>query len=210
MKKSNTIALILPSGKVDFKIPPFSLLFLSYGLKKEGYNVNLYHIQDEEIDSAVDEIIKTKPMFAGFSVITGLPTYYASEMSEQIKKKSDIPVVWGGIHTSLLYKQCLNEKYIDFVVIGEGEETIVELADAIKKDKDYSHIKGIGYKLNQEPFINRPRSLKRDISDYKMDIDAINWSDYIHESDTMYNGKIVRTRELGYYSSRGCRHNCSF
>ena len=52
--------------------------------------------------------------------MTGMQTQHSAEFSKKIKKGSDIPMLWGGIHPSLLPEQCIKEDYIDYVICGEG------------------------------------------------------------------------------------------
>ena len=50
-----------------------------------------------------------------------------------------LKIVFGGTHPTIMPKQTLENKYVDIVVRGEGEETILELAKLIEKDKDYEN-----------------------------------------------------------------------
>ena len=58
------------------------------------------------------------------------------------------PVVWGGIHPSLLPAQTLENEDIDIIVQGEGEETFLELVQALDGKQPLSTVKGIWYKEN--------------------------------------------------------------
>src|SRR3989339_5750 len=134
-------------GVEDTTRPPSGLLYLGNSLKKAGYEVTVFHIVENEIDETVEKIINLKPSYVGFSVFTGYPCYTSSIMSKKIKERnSNIPVIWGGIHPSLTPEECLKEKFIDLVVIGEGEETILELSQELLGNHNYENIKGIGYK----------------------------------------------------------------
>lgn len=60
-----------------------------------------------------------------------------------------IKVIVGGQHPTLLPEEMLDYQEIDFVVRGEGEETVAELLDALRADaSDYSPIKGLSFRLD--------------------------------------------------------------
>ena len=100
---------------------PLGILSVGSAIKRAGLEVKLINITEREISKTAEEIIKLKPEFVGISVMTGIQTRHSSELSKKIKEiDRKLPIVWGGIHPSLLPEQCLHEDYIDFVVMGEG------------------------------------------------------------------------------------------
>lgn len=208
MKKE--IVLVMPYKLIELKIPPFSLLYLSASLKRAGFKTRIVHCPDTKIKECIDDILRADPLFVGFSVLTGLPIKYAVIMSREIKKRgADIPIVWGGVHPSILPDQCLNEDYIDYVVVGEGEKTIVELANSLSKQKDLKKIVGLGFKENNKPYLNPARPLEKNINKFRLDLE-FDFAPYITHRLENKEGKKIEIRSLGYYSSRGCPHNCSF
>ncbi|HLD29948.1 MAG TPA: cobalamin-dependent protein, partial [bacterium] len=72
--------------------------------------------------------LEEKPLAVGLSVTTGLQIAYALEISRAVKRfDADIPVIWGGIHPTLLPEQTVARDCIDIVVKGEAEYTFPEL-----------------------------------------------------------------------------------
>lgn len=59
-----------------------------------------------------------------------------------------VPIIWGGIHASLLPEQTLANPYVDVVVVGEGEETFPELVKALESGTSLSNVCGLSYKEN--------------------------------------------------------------
>lgn len=182
---------------------PLGILYVGGTLKKSGFGVNVYHIASDEIDSIVEEVVAAKPLFIGFSTLTGKTIRGTTDMSKEIKKRApSIPIVWGGVHPSLLPQQCLANEFIDFVIIGEGEVTAVELARALAKENNFERIKGIGYKNNGKIFINPARELIQDIDSYRIDWSLIDFNKVVY-----YNyGK----KSINYVTSRGCPFACNF
>lgn len=208
---SSLIYLVVPQKKDDPIVPPFAAMFLSFVLKKEGFQIRVLHIHEEQIDASVKEIIKHKPLFVGFSVFTGIYTLYAAQMSQQIKTLApEIPIVWGGVHPSLLPEQCIQEKYINYLITFEGEEAIVEFAHALQKDKSIKDILNVAYKDANGTHINPKRPLIKDLDAYRLDFDAVNIEDYIIKNKEIIDNKEVMLRTIGYYGSRGCVFDCAF
>ena len=207
------IYLIQVDYSKDFscEILPLGILACGSALKKAGYEVELIHCTENEIEKKIDKIVNNSPLFVGFSVITGIQTLHSAIMSKEIKKKIDVPIIWGGIHPSLLPEMCLKEDYIDFVVIGEGEETIIELAQKLEGGQPIEEVKGIGYKKNNgegsTPKINPKRPFIEDLNQYRVNYDLIDMKSHLLEfkkQDKEYK------RIVAYKSSRGCPFSCGF
>jgi len=185
-------------------VPPYGILYVGSSLKRAGYNVVLHHIPSSLIREEARKIADEKPLFAGFSVFTGFPASASVKMSEMLKAiNPDIPIVWGGVHPSAMPEQCLKEKSIDYVVMGEGEETAVELAECIEKCSGFSDIKGLGWKHEGRIFINPPRPFINDLDHFLVDWGITDPERYV---ETSIDGKRIFT----FISSRGCRGTCGF
>lgn len=199
------IALVrINSSEFRREFPPFGLLYIGYALKKVGFDVEVFHCTPEEMSKVAKRIIKKDPIFVGFSVVIGKQVKWSIEMSKLIKSMSDIKIVWGGPHPTLTIELCLKEKYVDVVIIGEGEKTAGELAKALKNNKDLKYVKGIGYKKGDKIIINECRPLLN-MDECKMDWDLVNIKDYLR-SNINWGCKRV----IGYVTSRGCPFNCGF
>ncbi|MFA7398137.1 MAG: radical SAM protein [Candidatus Bathyarchaeia archaeon] len=85
----------------------------------------------------------------------------AFEVAATIKGVSrDIVVVLFGLHPSSQPKECLLNIDVDFVVVGEPEETIAELVDALAEKKtDFTSITGLGYKNNGKLIFTSKRTV---------------------------------------------------
>lgn len=213
-KAHKSVVLVKVNRPSDMHVPPLGIMYLGDALKKEGYRMRIFHIS-EYMGQRYDDIVRNikkylgiildeRPLFVGFSVLTGVGIKSAVALSQMIKKSSDIPVIWGNVHTSLLPEQCLREDYIDIVCIGEGEETIVELARAIEKKGKLEGIAGIGYKdENNNIIINDRRDFIKDLDRYETDWSLINIEDYLTPD-------MGFKRTLRIIASRGCPYNCSF
>jgi anaerobic magnesium-protoporphyrin IX monomethyl ester cyclase len=114
---------------------------------------------------------------------------------------SEIPVIVGGAHASALPAEVLKSPYIDYVIIGEGEQTLPELIDCLAEGRDSSHMRGIAFKSSGEVAIN-PRGEFID----NLDILPLPARDLLEPS--WYGvGKAACAMLL---TSRGCPQRCSY
>jgi len=194
-------------GDVDRKHIPLGILYVGSNLKKQGYNVQLHHILPKEIDITAKNISHGKPLWIGFSVLSGMTTYWSAIASRKFKMLCpDIPIVWGGHHATLCAKECLEEDYVDIVIKGEGELTSLELSEALLDPKaDMEHlknVKGISFKTNQKEVIhNQDRNLIENLDTLPLDFSLLNMDSYINKENR---------RIISFFSSRGCPFNCAF
>ena len=141
----NTIHLIniappFRFGMTNVTFPPSGILYVGGYLKKHGYEVKIHNVHYKSIEQVAAKIADdTSTLFAGFSVKTGKQVTYSALMCKYLKElKSDLPIVWGGIHPSLMPNECLEYDFVDYVVIGEGEITALELAEFLSKKTNIS------------------------------------------------------------------------
>ena len=116
--------------------PPYSILFIADYLIKQNVNVKIFDLRFDSLHQVKNAISNNEPEYIGVSVMTGPQIYYALKICESIKKEfKKIKIVWGGIHSTILPTQTLQNKLIDFVIRGEGERSYYELVSGKKKVK---------------------------------------------------------------------------
>jgi radical SAM superfamily enzyme YgiQ (UPF0313 family) len=204
---NNKVLLIKICPPGGARILPMSLLYIGGALKKKNYAVEIIHLEAGEADPVklAGEIASRKPLFAGFSVITADPMKKLAQICRQIKKTApSLPVVWGGIHPTLLPEQCLSEPYIDIIVRGEGEEAVIDLADALSSGKPLDNIQNAGFKdKNGKLTLNPERPFLKDLDKYTMDFSLVDMERYIYPFQKM-------KRVIDFVTSRGCPFECAF
>lgn len=197
----------LKKGKEEFLLP-ISLLTVAAPLVKAGFSVKIIDQRiEEDWRKTLLEQISKEPLFVGFSVMTGLQILHALEASQIVKEKSKIPVVWGGVHPSLLPEQTLVNNLVDIVVIKEGEETLLDLAQRIKSNQSLDEVLGIAYKKDGQIKVNPERPF--------IDLNTLPDIPYHLVEFEKYIKKISYTsgkpgREIVLFTSRGCPHRCGF
>jgi len=182
---------------------PLGMLYLGHSLKRAGYRVEAFHVEESQIDALLAEIDLTDAIFAGVcSVLTGFSLGCAISLSRKLKKiQSELPVVWGGVQPTAIPEVCLANDFVDAVGMGDGEDLIVEIAKALEGSLDPAKVKGLAYRDEQGRIrVNERRALKRDLDEYAADYSLIDLNDYIFEG--RISGLIM--------SSRGCPYGCAF
>ena len=130
---------------------------------------------------------------------------WGAMIAEEVKKVNEHAIViLGGVHGSFEYENILkNNKAIDIVAIGEGEETMVELVDSIYEkgmDTDVlSKVKGIAFRKGQDDIVVTQGR------EYIQDLDSLPYPLYELLSNQITDNVMIRV-----ITSRGCSNNCSF
>ena len=146
--------------------------------------------------------IKSNPLCVGVTSLTGKQILSSLEVAEIVKKHSSIPVVWGGVHPTLLPEETIKDSLVDILIEGEGDISFYELLKKLSSNASIGDIPGIWYKDNGK--IKRgPPPLPVDIKKLPpIPYELIDINRYIE------NGRYGRT--LSVFTSRGCPNRCTF
>ncbi len=203
------ILLIHPDYPWANKYPPMGLLYLSSYLEKHSdLSVKMVDLAiQKEFESDPFFIMqKEKPAIVGISFMTPQsPVAYA--IADVIRREfPNTTLISGGFHASALPAEAL--EHFDFVVIGEGEETLRELAQHIIFNKNsLEAISGIAYRQNGFFRMNKPRKPLCNLNDLPFPA----WHQLPLER---YNGlgMGLETEKpfMVILSSRGCPNQCIF
>ena len=129
--------------------PPLGLAYIASALLKEGHDVRAIDFNISGLNYGIVERMAEieRPAIVGISAHT--ETFNnALRIAERIKSiNKEVNIVMGGPHPSLLPAQVLESPAVDFVVKGEGEKTLVELADSlVERNRKFDHIRGLAYR----------------------------------------------------------------
>ena len=164
-------------------------------------DLDLKHSDYEE--DFEDLIIQFNPDLIAVSSLS-VDFSFARDFLRKFKKKYQIPIILGGIHAILMPEEVISSDVFDMVCIGEGENSLENLLDALEKKQSLMEVKGIWFKDNGTVVKTGPIALT--------DINNLPLSDYdlfdpIHFYRP-YDGK--RYKMLNYELSRGCPFNCTY
>ena len=107
---------------------------------------------DADWEKHLKQELQKEPVAVGISSMTGTQIKFGLDACRVVKdSNAHIPVVWGGIHATLLPQQTLQNELIDVVAIGEGEIVIAPLLNALEKNNEKKRL-GMLEKTNKLNF----------------------------------------------------------
>ena len=208
---------------------PFPLLYLASHLEENNIKTDIIDVKVEKtyldiiknrifstdpyqltIDKIIAETRASGPSLIGISCIT---REYKSVMriASLLKEKLKVPIVVGGIHPSLYPQHFIYERSpVDFAVIGEGEETLLELARFLESGReDYEHIDGIAYLKKVNLYQTGLRAINNNFSISPINVyHKLNMDFYTRPH--AYITRHVRISGVQIFTSRGCPYRCTF
>jgi anaerobic magnesium-protoporphyrin IX monomethyl ester cyclase len=163
---------------------------------KIGFLAKLFDIKDRVIEKAV----ASKPDLIGINVFID-NFRWALYMAREIKKRINVPVIFGGVFPTACPETVLREDCVDMVCLGEGEEPILELADSMEKGAmDYA-IKNLWFKKDGKIIKNGLRGL------YCLDCLPL-YDKALFEGEMVYGNHYLTVTQKGCpYSCTYCEHN---
>jgi radical SAM superfamily enzyme YgiQ (UPF0313 family) len=189
-------------GTKNIRHFPYGVGVLSAQLKERGHETQLMYLQDQISEQdLIKRISESGPGLVAFSTVTH-QWRYTVECSRIIKKVFDVPIICGGPHPTYLPEEVIQEKSINMLCIGEGENALLEVADRLENGGDLSIIPNIWVK-NEVGTIFR-----NGIRDLIPDLDALEFPD---REILPYQEIIDESKsEPIFISSRGCPYDCTF
>lgn len=186
----------------------FPLSVLSIGAVLENHEE--YTIVDENLDFHATETLtalvrdQTVDLLA-VTVMPGPQTKSAVESCRQLRRLfPQVPIVWGGYFASNYTDAVLNAPYVDFAIRGQGEDTFLELVQAIRGRHDFAQIAGLSYKEESGAIHhNSERRMKA--------LDEFPWYPYHRIPTEKYLlPTFLGRRTAVHQASIGCPFRCNF
>lgn len=209
MEDKKEILLFRPSMKTQAIIPPWACIYLAKPLIDRGYKVRIIDaMMDRNWLETAKQAVNKSTLCVGISVLTGKCIKQSLEFSEIVRNISKCPIVWGGVHCTMLPEQTIKASMVDYVFVGEGEESFSRfISDISSKKLKPEEIPGLVYKTKSNHIkINPPVKYNKILPGSKMvPFEVMKFDSYIYPNPMM---KAHRSVEL--ISSRGCPHRCSF
>ncbi|MGE5187971.1 MAG: B12-binding domain-containing radical SAM protein [Betaproteobacteria bacterium] len=192
------VLLVYP-GKYKAPDPqiPLALLHIAASLQQEGFMVRIIDMRLQNYHS----FSIGKPLFVGITCMSGQQIKYALEFAQYTRTQTSCPLVWGGVHPTLLPEQTAKNNLVDIVVRGEGELIIKDLAHALAENRPLDSIKGIIYRSNG--------TIKSNPDGQTIELDAIP-IDLPYDLIQMERYPSFKAGRFHFQTSRGCPHKCGF
>jgi radical SAM superfamily enzyme YgiQ (UPF0313 family) len=159
---------------------------------------------------AVEHLIRAiQPDLVGLSITSMLTHPPAAAVSKRVKECADIPIIFGGPYPALLPDFCIKNAPIDYVSIGEAEESLLEVCQRLSEGKSAHDVPGIMGRRTLA-YVRRDPPENLDALPFP-DIDASNKYLVSSADGSIFEGDPSH-RDGSYNTkcSRNCPFNCSF
>lgn len=178
--------------------PSLGLSYVAAALDEEDLSIKAFDfdLKDTNIGMFKESLTQDAPAIVGLTCLTN--TYLTAITLAQIIKTSlpETKIILGGQHVTFCYEDALSYDFVDYVIIGEGEKSFVELCRAILNKHDVRKIKGIAFKDGNKQVYSLPEEIE--------DIDSIRFP-----KREIFNMKKY-IDPVSIISSRGCSAKCIF
>jgi len=185
--------------------PQMGALYLTNALVPHGITTHV--IPSDASSAELDRLIRRlDPIAVGCSVMTApeIIDFIHHSIHVQMTYNRDrtrIPVIWGGMHPTIVWQQTIREPYIDVVVSGEAEITLPRILNRLLERNELP---------SQRPVrVETPPNL----DDYRPQWEAIDLQRYVFpESHSVHAQVDFKKQHIFYYllTSRGCTYKCNF
>ena len=193
---------------------PLGLAYIAAALEQASYSIEIIDLNVQKVS---DNNLRRKTADADIVGITGMITEYGVvlRLVDIVKKaNAEKRVILGGPLATTLPQELLQASQTDFIVIGEGEKTIVKLISAIEGGNGSSDIKGIAFRANGKVTITGPAETVADLD--TIPFPARHLLDMNLYRRNHFESLGLKVRGLGkiwstnLITSRGCPYNCTF
>ncbi len=180
--------------------PPLGLGYLSSSLKKSGHHVKILDMNIEGVGNSYHQDYRDYDL-VGISCDT--VRFPVAKMIAKKVKEQGVKVVLGGPHPSVDALNILKEGIADYVVLGEGDESLVSLVNSLEKGEKEPEIGGVGYvRENGEIYLSPIKFIS--------DLDSLPFPDWDEISLDKYHWESYGKKSMSIISSRGCPFDCEF
>lgn len=209
------IALRPPTSRIFL---PIGLGYIASAMKRAGFSFDLLDLDAHpQAPEAVEHFLSTNryDVVATGCIVTGYR--FVKWLSRIIKENyPETTIVVGNSVASSIPVLLLQKTGADIAVLGEGDETIVELLKTIEDKNELGGVRGIAYKINGEVKITPPRPIIPDINNIPIpDWNLFDVEVYIESQSKALDEPLPpiprdQIRSFVINTARGCLYNCTF
>ena len=182
-------------------------VYIAGSLRAAGYDPVIYDAMSywDKYDDIEQRIREEKPDVVATTAFTSgiVDALKVLKLAKDINP--EILTVIGNVHATFCYEEILKEDHghVDFIVRGEGEETMVELLDCLNAGENIEKVRSLSFYKEGNVVSTPSRPAIKDLDSLPMAWDLIDWP--------IYNYKPMEGSVLAIVSSsRGCNQKCSF
>ncbi|MDD5465401.1 MAG: radical SAM protein [Candidatus Omnitrophica bacterium] len=213
------IILVNPPTRLSSRNIPFSILSLAAYLEDKGKKCEILDVKYLNIPNVslieaenyiVDKLLVKPTVSIGFTCLTAeFGCVY--RMAQQLRARGYKGfIIAGGHHPTFCPKDFLEEKNIfDYVVLGEGEQTLYELLNAIESKAEVDKIDGLAFYRDGELHKTKPRQLLENLDFFSLPpYHLLDLTYYLQPRTDLIRNIFISG--IGIQTTRGCPFNCTF
>src|SRR6202522_600775 len=187
---------------------PLAMMSLSVALEGKYQSTIIDGNIDRDFVSTAVRAVSDGPVAAvGVTVMGGPQLRSAIAVSRAIREKApEVPIIWGGAFPTVCPEAAVNVPYVDYAVRAQGEETLVELLDALAEGQHeaVNSITGLTWRLGDRIVHNKDRKFSAASLGRMLPYDKL-------ENPRQYlTNTYLGRRTIGYQAALGCRFRCTF
>jgi len=205
------VALVFPRFKYPSGDMPLGIAYIAASIQKHCPETEVDLIDttfEKDPEETLEQAFQTKNYdMVGVSIMTSMLNDALSVAVLAKKHSPRAKILFGGPHATVMPEQTLNNDIVDAVVIGEGEETFVEI---IRGKGDFSCVAGVWYKQDGTIIKNESRLPIADLDALDFPIrQKLPIEKYIKNNAVMDHIN-PKARCIGLLATRGCPYRCSY
>ena len=194
-------------AKIMKPYPPLGLLYISGYLKEHNLNNKVFDTTFSSFDEQLEHVKISKPKI--IAIYTNLMTKInVIKLIKELKSNIEYgapKVILGGPDITYNIENYLKTG-VDFLIIGEGEQTMLELSTSLLNSEDFSEVSGIAFLRGGEVIKTSARIKMKEMSELPLpNREGINFQPYL-DTWTKYHGKNSMTVS----TQRGCPYTCKW
>jgi anaerobic magnesium-protoporphyrin IX monomethyl ester cyclase len=198
-----TITLVYPyfhprADSSIFRFPPLGLGYIAAYLKQSGISVEIIDCTFMKQEEALRKIIDSKAKIIGIQSMYSMKEK-SLELAQLLKPHCELLVAGGALPTT--EPESFLENF-DIAVVGEGEQTMLEIVNQFKMGGDFSLVKGIVYREKGTGQTKKapPRELSRNLNTFPNPLREL----FDNNAYKKYYSKKFGYTTTAIMSSRGC------
>jgi radical SAM superfamily enzyme YgiQ (UPF0313 family) len=212
LKSTQRVLLVKPdqNAATNYHAPPLGLMAVAANLRRAGAEVRIVHQPVEGIgpEALGRRIRDFAPDWVGVSALTfesrGL--HRAAAVAKSVRK--ELIVVAGGPHATIYPDKVLADENVDYVVLGEGDRSAVELSAALRDGAPVDGIDGLARRERGELRVSPQTRYVEELDDLPFPawdlVDVPAYTRYARMS------RIGRRNYMGLFTTRACPYRCVY
>ena len=184
-----------------------AFVYLAGSLRQAGHQPVIYDAMSawHTYDDIRKRIEMEKPDVVGTTAFTAeiVDALKVLKLAKEVDPR--ITTIIGNVHPTYCYEEILTaaDNPVDYIVMGEGEQTVVELMDCLSSGGDPAKVRAVAFVRDGKVTVTPPRPFIHDLDSLPLAWDLVDWK--------LYTYKPMKDSVLAIVStSRGCSQRCSF